>query len=278
MACSGMPCACAERAITLASTNWLRAAPPVRISRGATPRSYSCTPSVTRANCAGVGLPSLSAGEPSTMMASKRVSAVLETGASRRATTPQASRPTTNTSAASVSRPRQPMRRRAGVRRWPSRRAGVLRMVRALVKATLSYHCNAAVTLGAPGPAFGTWETRNPTRLVGSPQISRCSPFFQNELAQGLASARRNLLSNQILLDQGGGFALVAERDDSAEMVVVWNLKDQAGGGVVEAGHGVSPESERAGLQHQRPGGRAQIVERVSVGGAVVAERGARHT
>ena len=78
---------------------------------GATPRSYSCTPSVTRASCSGVGLPSLSAGVPSTMMASKRVSEVLEAGASRRATAPQPKRQRINKIAARIRRPRQPRRR-----------------------------------------------------------------------------------------------------------------------------------------------------------------------
>ena len=74
------------------------------------PRSYSRTPSVTRFNCVGVGLPSLSAGVPSTMMASKRVSEVLEVGASSRAATPQPRRPKINKIEERINRPRQPSR------------------------------------------------------------------------------------------------------------------------------------------------------------------------
>ena len=47
---AGIPCASAVRAITCASTKRLCAAPPVMIIRGATPRSYSRTASVTRAS------------------------------------------------------------------------------------------------------------------------------------------------------------------------------------------------------------------------------------
>ncbi len=116
MADSGIPCAWAVAAITRASTNWLCAAAPDRISRGAMPRSYSWTPSVTRASISGVGLPSLSAGVPSTMMASKRVSEVLEAGASRRASTPHPKRPRINKITARIRRLRQPRRgRRRGV-------------------------------------------------------------------------------------------------------------------------------------------------------------------
>ena len=102
------------------------------MSRGATPRSYSRTPSVTRASCLGVGLPSESAGVPSTMIASNRARFVLEAGANWRARVAQAKRPTINAAAATMVRPRQPVPvRRNGVRRCPGLRTGVwLRLLR----------------------------------------------------------------------------------------------------------------------------------------------------
>jgi len=99
MAEAGIPCASAVLAITSASTKRLCAAPPLRISRGATPRSYSRTASVTRANWVGVGLPSASAGAPSTMIASKRLRVVLPDGASCRASTAHANRSATSRAA-----------------------------------------------------------------------------------------------------------------------------------------------------------------------------------
>ena len=68
---AGTPCASAVRAITSASIKPL-GWPPVRIRWGATPRSYSCTASVTRDSWVGRGIPVRSAGDPRTMMASKR--------------------------------------------------------------------------------------------------------------------------------------------------------------------------------------------------------------
>ena len=82
---AGTPSASAVRAMTRASMKLPWVEPPVTISRGATPRSYSCTASVTRASCAGVGFPSESAGVPSTIMASNRVGAVFPAGAKARA-------------------------------------------------------------------------------------------------------------------------------------------------------------------------------------------------
>ena len=107
MAEAGMPCAAATCAITCASTKWLWAAPPVMISRGATPRSYSRTASVTRESAVGVGFPSSSAGVPRTIIASNRLSEVLLVGAKRRARMAHTVRMKPNATRASAARTSQ---------------------------------------------------------------------------------------------------------------------------------------------------------------------------
>src|ERR1017187_791967 len=175
----GMPWASAAWAITRASTNWLWVAAPERISRDATPRWYSWTASATLANCEGVGLPSESAGVPRTTMASKRVSEVLEAGASWRAIAPQASRATVSTAAARVSRPCQLRRfRRAGAGRRPALR-GCLRGCLWGKAISSSLHCNAeaggAVASGGAGQAQRVlvigdgWPRRPRSRQLGQP-------------------------------------------------------------------------------------------------------------
>ena len=127
MADFGMPWASAVRAITRASINSLCAAPPVKIRRGATSRSYSRTPSVVRANCSGVGFPSESAGVPKTMMASKRVRWVFDAGAKARAKMAHAISAATSTAPATRARlcPLHPRRERGN--RWCCLRAGACR-------------------------------------------------------------------------------------------------------------------------------------------------------
>ncbi len=116
---AGMPCASAVRAITCASTKRLATAPPVKMMRDATPRSYSCTASVTRASSRGLGFPSASAGVPSTMSTSKWSRVVLLTRASARSMAAQAISPRISAAQAKTPRANQPSRRRlfgAGLR------------------------------------------------------------------------------------------------------------------------------------------------------------------
>ena len=94
----------------------LWAAAPVTMMRGATPRWYSCTASVTRSRSSGVGLPSLSAGVPRTTIVSKLWRFALLTGAKWRASIAQS-----NTTKAN---PRQA----AAVRTSGMRRHGCFRL------------------------------------------------------------------------------------------------------------------------------------------------------
>lgn len=86
--------------------------------RGATPRSYSCTPSSTRASCRGVGFPSESAGEPRMTIASNRVRAVFEVGARALATAAHTNTTATAIHAPVSTRPRQLIRRRGATYLW----------------------------------------------------------------------------------------------------------------------------------------------------------------
>src|ERR1035438_10459551 len=66
----------------------------------------------------------------------------------------------------------------------------------------------------------------------GSAQVCALAPGGEDHLAKWLALARRDFAGNQLIVGQGCGLALVAERDDGAEGVALWNLKQLAGGGV----------------------------------------------
>ena len=76
---------------------------------------------------------------------------------------------------------------------------------------------------------------------------------------------------------ESGGFALIAESDDGADQVTIWNCKGLAGSVLVEAGHLVGGEAERGGLQREVGRGRAQVIESNTVRGIVVAEFGSGH-
>lgn len=79
-------------------------------------------------------------------------------------------------------------------------------------------------------------------------------------------------MSDEVRVGQSGRLALVAKGDDCAEDVILWNFKDLAGSGRIEACHLVSGETENGGLQGEIRDGCAQVVESNAVVCTVVTE------
>src|ERR1039457_7456351 len=86
-----------------------------------------------------------------------------------------------------------------------------------------------------------------------------------------LAFARRDFAGHQLIVGHVCGFYLVAERDNGAEGIALWNLKQLAGGVVVVASHLVCDEAQSGGLQREVGTGSPQVVESIRVRGAAAA-------
>src|ERR1035437_3579264 len=108
-------------------------------------------------------------------------------------------------------------------------------------------------------------------------QIRRAAPRREDELVHALACPWSGFQLNQLLDTQRGWFALIAKGDDRADRVIFGDFKSRASGGLVKAGHRVRPQAERRGLQGESACGSAQVIERVCVRSAIMAELGARH-
>src|SRR5271157_1946982 len=88
-----------------------------------------------------------------------------------------------------------------------------------------------------------------------STQVCGRAPGGEDEILQWFTLARSEFLGQHAFVAQGGWLALIAESDDGAEDVCIWNLKGLAGGGLVVAGHLVGGEAKRGGLQDKVAGG-----------------------
>src|ERR1039457_1884172 len=103
-----------------------------------------------------------------------------------------------------------------------------------------------------------------------SAQVSGLAPGGEDKIFQGFTLAGSDLLSEQLLVAQVRGFALIAEGDDGAQGVTLGYCKGSARSGLVEAGHLVGGEAKRGGLQGEIGAGGAQVIEGNTVRGIVV--------